>query len=174
MKNIKQYILKPYIFILGIAIMLGFICNFTFSKYHKAIYGAGGANIAKPVINIEKDEVKEFEMYKGGKEIEYDFSVSNFKNNILSEVDFEYIISIEETAENFPVQYSLLNDKNEEIKLDNNKTEKILLSKENETVHSYKLIAKWQDLEGELSEKDNVRINVEIIQLKNREGENSF
>jgi hypothetical protein len=166
MKKIKKIISKFYLLIFLIIFILGVVCNFTFSKYSQVIDGAGGASIAKPIIHIEKEDVKEMEIYKGCKQIEYNFSVSNFEGNDLTDVDFEYIISIEESNNNFPVQYSLLNDNNEEIKLENNKSEKILLTKEKETVHSYKLIAKWQDLQGELSAKDSIKINIEMNQFK--------
>ncbi|MDO5556734.1 MAG: hypothetical protein Q4G05_00595 [Clostridia bacterium] len=127
MKEIRRYI----IFILLISfILIIFICNskFTFSKYHKKVFGRGVGEIATPIFLINYGENVNITNEK--MENIYYFSVRNFREEQISQVSMKYKIEIQNTLKDIQIrlykgeeEISLNEGKTDFIQLDTNKKE---------------------------------------------------
>jgi hypothetical protein len=137
--------------------------QFSRAKYLTIIEGNGSAEIAKPIIEVEKEYEKSVEVYDGIKTIEYSFSVTNKKNEEISDVDIEYIIEIVNTESKFPIEYSLYRN-DTKIELENNKTKPMILKNSENLKDEYKLNIMWKEKEGEISDNDDVKIIIEAVQ----------
>ena len=111
---------------------------------------------------IPEDE-KYVEVYDGIKTIEYSFSVTNKKNEEISDVDIEYIIEIVNTESEFPIEYSLYRN-DTKIELENNKTKPMILKNSENLKDEYKLNIMWKEKEGEISDNDDLKIIIEAVQ----------
>ena len=140
-----------------------FTVKFSRAKYLTTIEGYGSAEIAKPIIEIEKEDEKSVEVYDGIKTIEYSFSVTNKKNEEISDVDIEYVIEVVNTESNFPIEYSLYRN-DTKIELENNKTKPMILKNSENLKDEYKLSIMWKEKEGEISDNDDVKIIIEAVQ----------
>lgn len=133
------------------------------AKYLTTIEGYGSAEIAKPIIEVEKEDEKSVEVYDVIKTIEYSFSVTNKKNEEISDVDIEYVIEVVNTESNFPIEYSLYRN-DMKIELENNKTKPMILKNSENLKDEYKLSIMWKEKEGEISDNDDVKIIIEAVQ----------
>lgn len=140
-----------------------FTVKFSRAKYLTTIEGYGSAEIAKPIIEVEKEDEKSVEVYDGIKTIEYSFSVTNKKNEEISDVDIEYVIEVVNTESNFPIEYSLYRN-DTKIELENNKTKPMILKNSENLKDEYKLSIMWKEKEGEISDNDDVKIIIEAVQ----------
>lgn len=71
------------------------------------------SEIAMPVMEIIKDAPIKSKVDQNSFPMEYNFCINNFKEDLINEVEFEYVIEIEEFMENFPVCYELFDCDNE-------------------------------------------------------------
>lgn len=154
--------IKYFVIILLCTITL-FTLQFSRAKYLTIIEGNGSAEIAKPIIEVEKEDEKSVEVYDGIKTIEYSFSVTNKKNEEISDVNIEYIIEIVNTESEFPIEYSLYRN-DTKIELENNKTKPMILKNSENLKDEYKLNIMWKEKEGEISDNDDVKIIIEAVQ----------
>ena len=158
---------KKSIYIFIIIILLVVIISFSKANYKQIIDGYGKASIAKPIIEVlSKDKIKK-EVLNGMEGIDFKFDIQNYKEEMISELDFEYIISIKESKENFPIEYALLDEDGNKIPLKNNVSDKILIKGNIKEKHSYTLRASWKSKIGVLSASDNIKIEVEAVQKIN-------
>lgn len=124
--------------------------------------------IMKPVIVVEKDEMTKNQIQENSFPIEYNFSICNYDENTINEVDFEYVIELEDSVSNFPVTYQLIDcDSNTEIKLVDGKSEKMILKKFEKESKKFKLILNWRELDTDLA--DNLQIKLKINAVQTRE-----
>ena len=154
--------IKYFVIILLCTITL-FTVQFSRAKYLTIIEGNGSAEIAKPIIEVEKEDENYVEVYDGIKTIEYSFSVTNKKNEEISDVDIEYIIEIVNTESEFPIEYSLYRN-DTKIELENNKTKPMILKNSENLKDEYKLNIMWKEKEGEISDNDDLKIIIEAVQ----------
>ena len=142
------------------------IVNFSSAKYISIIDGSGEAEIAKPIFYVKSEEEKNVEFYKGMKEVSYSFEISNNIDGKRSEVDLDYVISIENQNENFPVEYSLYSESGEKIELLDNKTSKIEQKFDKEQDDKYILKVKWKEIDEDLAESSDIKIKVEAVEKR--------
>ena len=160
---------KKGIYIVSILIiLLVIIISFSKANYKQIIQGNGVVSIAKPIVEIKTGNKILKEAYNGMESIDFNFDVQNYKEELISELDFEYVISIKEMEKNFPIEYVLLDEKGSKIPLKNNTSSKILLKGNEKEKHSYTLRANWKSKLGNLSASDNIKIEVEAVQKINR------
>lgn len=127
--------------------------------------------IAKGIIILEKDEFLEKEVDKNSFPIEYNFSIKNFDNNNVNDVDFDYKIKIESSTAIFPIKYKLIDvDNNCEIPLNFGETQTLTLKKLKKEVRNFKLYVEWNDLDSELSDEVEIKLKIQAVQSR-EEGE---
>jgi len=80
-------------------------------KKDDTFYYKAGAEIAKPIIVLEKDEVLKTQINQNMFPLEYHFWIQNYREDDINEVDFEYSIELENSTKNFPVSYDLFDCK---------------------------------------------------------------
>lgn len=118
----KKFILITRINILFITLLVLIkLLPVTLSKYQSSGIGNMNSNIAFYLINVSNlsetirlDNLKPCDL-----EYVYNFSVSNKKDDILSEVDIEYVLSIVTTT-NLPLRYELYENCDYELNSCNN------------------------------------------------------
>ena len=134
----------------------------SFSKYYSKINGKGFANIAKPLLELRREE--SMLLTALAPKASYVFEVRNYKEDELNQVDMEYYIEIISHTDE-AIKFSLYQGENL-IPLQENRTQKIKLTKEEKQAHSYRLEMVY-DKEKAAKEKDineNVEIKVHSIQ----------
>ena len=119
------------IFIIGIIVIV-FTKN-SFGKYVTRIQMESNNEVAEPIIEIEKDET--ININKIENKI-FNIKIKNYNNDEkINEVDLEYYLELIVIDE---IKIKIYRN-NEEIKLHNKKTEKILLSKNSKQEDNYKI-----------------------------------
>lgn len=157
-KDSKIVLLLLIIFI----ILLGILIGISFSKYQSKLEGQAIAKIAKPIIEVRKEQ--SLLVTALVPKVSYIFEVRNFKDDEINQIEMEYYIEIISNA-NEAINFKLYNEE-KQITLNNNKTEKIKLEKEERKAHSYRLEIIYDKTKGEM-EKDineNVEIKIHSIQ----------
>lgn len=163
----KKYIRKNLFIIIS---CLSIICinNILYSKYLLKVETVGKASIAKSIVILEDNETINKKVDRTSFPIEYYFAINNYDNkNNINEVDFYYTITIENSNDNFPINYILYDcDNNREIKLDNNTSEILKINKNIKTSRKFKVILNWKDINKELSNNTEIILKVNVIQFK--------
>ena len=94
----------------------------------------------------------------------YTFEVRNFKEEELNEVEMEYYIEIVSHTDE-AINFKLFRGE-EQISLNNNKTEKIKLTKEEKQTHSYCLEITYDKTKGEIGKDINENVEVKIHSIQ--------
>lgn len=143
MKNRK----KTIVLIILSLFTIYLIYNFTFAKFITDIPGTASSQIATPIIElVGSNKIVGTDYDDTAQQIEYNFSVNNFDSNgNMNQVNLKYIIKITNDNPEFPISYKLYDKDNKEIILNNNTTNLILLDKDIQITHYYKLIIKYDD-----------------------------
>ena len=167
-KNNKQRKGKIIIILLlFLVILLGIVVGTSLSKYQYLIHGKVVSQIAKPIIEIRREE--SILVTASSPKASYTFEVRNYKedepNEInINEVDMEYYIEIV-GGKNEAIRYELYRGETE-IPLTNNKTEKIQLIKGEKDTHIYRLDITYDKTKtnSNTSINENVEIKIHSIQ----------
>lgn len=151
--------------LVSIMILCLFFSGYSMGKEYSNINIETSAKIAEPILVVENNPVLEV---NGKKQKEYyQFKVKNYKENgEITQVDLQYNIEIITKAEK-AISFKLYKD-NQEIRLENNKTDNIKLEKEKLQEDSYQLEIIYNEAEN-LSANDiiqDVQIKVHSEQLK--------
>ena len=155
-KNRKKEITIIFIIVI---ILIFFFSGFSMGKGYSKNDINGNTEIAKPIIQVENGN--SLEINNQNKEGIYEFKVKNYNNNgEITQVDMEYYVEILDDLSNKGIDIKLLKD-DEEIEINENKTEKYLLTKEGMQEDNYKLELKYD-------ENKNISIEdvVEQLQIK--------
>lgn len=118
----KKFILITRINILFITLLVLIkLLPVTLSKYQSSGIGNMNSNIAFYLINVSNlsETIRLDNLKPRDLEYVYNFSVSNKKDDILSEVDIEYLLSIVTTT-NLPLRYELYENCDYELNSCNN------------------------------------------------------
>lgn len=150
-----------------ISLLVIFVPITVFAAYNERILSNAKAKIAEPIFIVESIDQKEEDFFYTDSVKEYNFKVKNTLNQRASEIAFNYKIKINSSNSNFPVSYQLFNSQNEELLNGGSSTNEIIVSKNEAHEEQYKLLVTWKDMDGNLSEKTD--INIEIIALQVRE-----
>lgn len=151
-----------------LVILLGILVGTSLSKYQTIIVGKSIAEIAKPIIEIRREE--SILVTANSPKASYAFEVRNYKedesNNktSINEVDMEYYIEIV-GGKNDAIQFALYRGETK-IQLTNNKTEKIQLIKGEKETHIYRLDITYDATKANsnTSINENVEIKIHSIQ----------
>ncbi len=144
-----------------VIILLGILVGISFSKYQEKMTEKGFLSIAKPVLEVRREQSMMITALKP--KAVYCFEVRNYKENERqeiqrNEVEMEYYIEmISEIDEE--IQFNLYQGE-KQIPLNNRKTETIKLTKGEEQTHSYRLEVTY-DKEKSTKEED-IKAEVEI------------
>lgn len=148
--------------LLILIILLGILIGISFSKYQSKLEGKAIANLAKPVIEVRKEQSLLLTALKP--KASYVFEVRNFKEDELNEVEMEYYIEIV-THTDEAISFDLYRGE-EKIPLNNNKTGKINLTKEEKQTHSYRLEITYDKTKGEIGKDINENVEVKIHSIQ--------
>ncbi len=124
-----------------------------------------GVKVAKPIIVLKKDDVLKTEIKENSFPMEYHFWIQNYEEDEINGVDFEYSITLENSVENFPVSYCLVDcDNNREMQLVDGKSENLKLKKDSKEDREFKLVLQWKELNVELADEWQVKLKVNMVQ----------
>lgn len=137
-------------------ILLGILVGISFSKYQEKIMGKGMADIAKPVLEVRREQSLMITAMQP--KAVYQFEVRNYQEDELNEIEMEYYIEIISLADE-SIQFALYQGE-KQIPLQSNKTERIKLTKEEKEIHSYRLEITYDKTKG--VKKEDINSNVEI------------
>lgn len=137
-------------------ILLGILVGISFSKYQEKIIGKGFGNIAKPVLEVRREQSLMLTAWKP--KAVYQFEVRNYQEEQLNEIEMEYYIEIISSVDE-SVQFALYQGE-KQIPLQFNKTDLIQLTKEKKEIHSYRLEITYD--KNKSTEKEDINTNVEI------------
>lgn len=140
--------MKPKILITTIIvfIIIVFFSKDSIGKYFSKTNIEVGADIVKPILNVEGELTLEIDTAKE-KEI-YNFKVKNYdKANNVTEVELEYYIEIF-SKENNNIKLKIYKE-DRELNVFENKTEKFLLNKEQKQEDDYKIEILFSDISAQ-------------------------
>ena len=144
-------------------VLIFFFSGFSIGKEFSKTNIEGKTEIAEPILKVESDETIEM------KHLEdtgiYQFKVKNYdETGKVNQVDLEYYIEIISNTDE-AINFALFKG-NEEITLNDNKTGKIKLTKEEKQAHSYRLEITYDNTKGELGKdiSENVEVKIHSIQ----------
>lgn len=123
--------------------------------------------VAKAIFILEKDEFIEKKIRQNSFPLEYDFTIHNFDGTKINEIDFDYVIEIQTSTNQFPINCTLIDCNNGiEIPLIEGKTPQMSLKKFEQESRNFKLCLQWQELEGELAENVEIQLKINAVQSK--------
>ena len=151
----------PILILILILILLS-ILGITLSIYKSRINGKVFAQIANPVFEVRKEE--SLLLTAVAPKASYTFEVRNYDDKNINEVDMEYYIEIVSNTDQ-SINFELFNGENK-IPLNNNKTNKIAINKENKEEHKYRLDITYDKNKTDISQdiKEKVEIKIHSIQ----------
>lgn len=125
--------------------------------------------ITKPIVVLEKDEKIKRSIQENLFPLEYNFFINNYQEDKINEVDFDYTIEIEDSVNNFPINYTLFDcNNNEEIELADGKSRSMKIKKSVKESRKFKLIVNWRELNEELADELQIKLKVNVQQSKER------
>lgn len=154
---------KVIVLILLIAtILFGILVGISFSKYQNKMIGQAFVNIAKPVLEVRKEQ--SLLLTALAPKASYVFEVRNYKEDELNQIEMEYYIEIVSNTDE-SINFELYRE-DKKIPLSNNKTEKIMLTKDEKQIHSYRLEITYDNSKGETGKNisENVEVKIHSIQ----------
>lgn len=143
-------------------ILLGLLIGISFSKYQSEIVGNLSTNIAKPVLQITREQSLLLTALEP--RASYVFEVKNYQENQINEVEMEYYIEIISHTDE-AIKFDLYKE-NEKITLKDNKTKKINLVNNKMQTDSYRLEITYDSAKGTQGKdiNENVEIKIHSIQ----------
>ncbi len=124
------------------------------------------SEILKPIIVLEKEETLKQQIDEKSFPLEYEFCIQNYNEKEVNEVDFDYDIEIENSVDNFPVNYQLIDcETNQQIQLVDGKSELLQIKKSEKETRRFKLVFEWRELE-EKADDLQIKLKINVIQRK--------
>lgn len=161
MKKIIKILLTIIAFVIIIFILLMF--RNSFASFFSKITGNSSTEVAEPIFIMENTEKKL--LNDENTEVEYYFNIKNFNSNgNRSENDLKYYIEIQPIVDP-SITFTLYKD-GTIVTLNNQKTDYIELTKDNDVTHSYKLKVKYEreKTNSTIDIKENIYIKAYAIQ----------
>lgn len=156
MKNIKNK--KIFLKIIGLTIIFASCTQISYARYTKTEIAKGKQEIATPILIVKEGE-KVF-INKENNIGYYDFSIKNYNEKNVSEIDFLYNIEIISKIEDV-VKFELYNQEGL-INLDNLRTEQISIKGKEKIEQRYKLKIIYKDgIDKNISEKIQIKVSSE-------------
>ena len=134
MKNKRKVIIIIFV---ALIILIFFFSGFSMGKEFTKKDIKGNTKVAKPLLEVENGSSLEINNFN--KEGVYEFKIKNYnKQGEKTEVDLEYYIEVLNDFENTGIEINLFRNE-QKIDINNNKTEKFILSKDEIKEDNYKL-----------------------------------
>lgn len=155
-KKTINIVLVVILVILILLLLFLLFAKLSYSKFRNNVSSSGIAEIAQPVLVVDGAEKIKID---GIQDTTYNFSVKNYNSTNISETDLEYSIEIVNDSK-ADLEFELIKNSNEKIKLNNNKTEFMNLKGITRSTDNYELRIKY---------KNNVAITEDItgnVQVK--------
>ncbi len=124
------------------------------------------SEILKPIIVLEKNEMLKQQIHEKSFPMEYKFCLNNYQENEVNEIDFDYQIEIENSVDNFPVNYQLIDcATNQKIELIDGKSEILHIKKSIKESRKFKLVLEWLELD-EMADELQIKLKIKLIQRR--------
>lgn len=134
MKNKRKVIIIIFV---ALIILIFFFSGFSIGKEFTKKDIKGNTKVAKPILEVENGS--SLEINNSNKEGIYEFKIKNYnEQGEKTEVDLEYYIEVLNDFENNGIEINLFRNE-QKIDINNNKTEKFILSKDEIKEDNYKL-----------------------------------
>lgn len=134
MKNKRKVIIIIFV---ALIILIFFFSGFSIGKEFTKKDIKGNTKVAKPILEVENGS--SLEINNSNKEGVYEFKIKNYnEQGEKTEVDLEYYIEVLNDFENNGIEINLFRNE-QKIDINNNKTEKFILSKDEIKEDNYKL-----------------------------------
>lgn len=158
-KNNKKVIL---LILLLLVILLGILVGVSLAKYNSKVENNVFAQIAKPILEVKREQ--SLLLTALAPKASYVFEVRNYKEDELNQVEMEYYIEILSNTDE-AINFCLYQGE-KQIPLKENKTEKIILTKEEKQTHKYRLEITYDRTKGNIEKdiKENVEVKIHSIQ----------
>ena len=154
-KNIK-------IFIIAILVIIANVINLYAQNNDDYKFNA---KIAKPIIKIEKDDKINMKINKENFPNEYSFSVLNYNEDSINEVDSDYYIELKCSENNFPINYILYDcDLEKQINFFDGKSETFKITKNIKEKRNFKVIFNWKNGDYELADDLKIDLKLKCVQ----------
>lgn len=162
MKKRKKEIVMIFLIIISIGIK-----NISVSKNDYESISIYNTQIAKAIIDVEREDTIEQKITRENFPMEYYFFINNFIDDKINEIDFDYIIEIELSSQDFPVEYDLIDcESNLPIELENGKSKILKLDKFKKKSRKFKVRLSWKELDRELSDNLDIKLKIHAVQSK--------
>lgn len=153
---------KIFLLLLLLIILLGILIGISFAKYQSTVAGKTFASIAKPILEIRKEQ--SLLLTALAPKASYVFEVRNYQEEELNQVEMEYYIEIISHTDE-AIQFTLYRG-DTLIPLKNNQTQTIKLGKDKEETHSYRLEITYDKTKGNLGKDINENVEVKIHSIQ--------
>ncbi len=141
-----------------------------FSNFTSGLECEATMQIAKAIVVLEKDEILKTEFQEHSTPMEYHFCLNNYQDDEINEVEFDCILELQNSTNDFPISYQLWDcDQKREISFIDGKSESITIKKGQKESRKFKLILKWCEREGVLADNLQIKLRVDVVQ--NQKGE---
>ncbi len=150
-------------------VIIFFSVFFVYSKYKNGIAVKTVTKVAEPIFEVVKPEIKEIEFLNNDKYC-YEFSIRNFKDNLISEVNFKYSIEFMLSQNDAPIIINLYRvDNGEKVKLElkNNRLieEEYFTAQKEEKFYVAEIM--YDNTSKEILEADlDIKLNVKSVQFE--------
>ncbi len=149
-------------------VIIFFSVFFVYSKYKNSIAVKTVTKVAEPIFEVVKPEIKEIDFLNRDKYC-YEFSIRNFKDNLISEVSFKYSIEFMLSQNNAPIIINLYRiDNGEKVKLElknNRLIEEYFTAQKEEKIYVAEIM--YDNTSKEILEADlNIKLNVKSVQFE--------
>ena len=153
MKTNRKITIATVIFM----ILILFLAGYSIGKSITEVIIESKAELAEPILEVKSDP--KIDVTATDNIGEYNFTVSNYKEGRISEVNLRYFLEIKADVDD-SIKFQLYKN-NEEIKLEENCTEYMLLEKQKKQEDKYllKIVYEKQD-------KQNLQDILEKVQIK--------
>lgn len=134
MKNKRKVIIIIFV---ALIILIFFFSGFSIGKEFTKKDIKGNTKVAKPILEVENGS--SLEINNSNKEGIYEFKIKNYnEQGEKTDVNLEYYIEVLNDFENNGIEINLFRNE-QKIDINNNKTEKFILSKDEIKEDNYKL-----------------------------------
>ena len=163
----KIKLFEKFVILLLLLICLILIKS-SIAKYINLFDRSGNGVIAEPIIVLEKDEVVDKYFDKRTDSINYLINIKNYTDEKINEVGFTYNLEILESNNDFPIDIKLIDlNTNEEVELNDNKTQEYLIGVNSREDHRYLLNIDWKNKDTNYSDNLRIDLKANIVQLYN-------
>lgn len=124
------------------------------------------SEILKPIIVLEKEQTLKQQIDEKSFPLEYEFCIHNYNEKEVNKVEFDYVIEIENSVDNFPVNYQLMDcETGQQIQLIDGKSEILHIQKSLKESRKFKLLFEWRELE-KMADDLQIKLKINVIQRK--------